>query len=219
MAKAKPAAPVGPEFVDVEQGSTEWLQARLGIPTASNFSILLAEGNDGGPSLTRTQYLHRLAGEMITCVVAEETFKSKAMQRGKEMEPLAVADYVERTGAQIRRVGFVRNFTGLKHCGCSPDALVGFDGGLETKTMRPDLMIPLLLKGARVVPAHRAQVQGCMWVCERNWWDLKIFFPKMPDFTVRIFRDEKYIKDLSNQVERFNWDLNNLVSSIKRMGV
>ena len=219
MAKAKPAAPVSHlQIFDCEQGSDEWFQLHLGIPSASHFSVLMAEGQDGGPPITRTQYLHRLAGELLTGDVAEETFKSKAMLRGKEMEPQAIADYVDRTGAQIRRVGFVKNFTGLRHCGCSPDALVGFDGGLETKTQRPDLMIPLLLKGPRMIPAHRAQVQGCMWVCEREWWILKVFYPRMPRFEVRIERDEKYIRELSDAVERFNFELGRLVEQLRRMG-
>ena len=218
MAKAKPAAPVSHlQIFDCEQGSDEWYQLHLGIPTASHFSVLMAEGTDGGPSMTRTQYLHRLAGEQITGMIAEETFKSKAMMRGKEMEPQAIAAYVEHTGEQIRRVGFVKNFTGLKHCGASPDALVGFNGGLETKTIRPDLMIPLLLKGARMIPAHKAQVQGNIWVCERDWWDLSLFYPRMPKFIVKCDRDEKYVRDLSDAVERFNHDLKTLVEQLRRM--
>jgi hypothetical protein len=205
-------------MLNCEQGSPAWFEARLGIVTASNFGTVMAEGQDGGPSMTRTELLYRLAGERITGMPAEETFKSKAMLRGKEMEPQAVADYVEHTGYDVRRVGFVKNFSGLKECGASPDALVGFDGGLETKTMRPDLMIPLLLKGARMIPAHRAQVQGNIWVCERSWWDLKIFWPGMPNYTVKCLRDNNYIKELSNQVERFNFELDSLVKLLRKMG-
>lgn len=205
--------------IDAEQGSDEWFEARLGLVTASHFSVVMATGRDGGDSLTRNQYLHRLAGEILTGLRAEETFRSRAMERGKEMEPEAIADYEERRGVKVRRVGLGINFDGLKRCGASPDGLVGFDGGIETKTMRPDLMIPLITRGALVMPAeHRAQVQGNMFVWEREWWDFKIFYPGMPDFTVRVERDDRYIAEMSNQIEIFNYDLKRLVEQLRKMG-
>ncbi len=219
-ARAKGARPASELVVfDVEQGSAEWFAVKCGIVSASNFATVMAEGKDGGPSLTRQELLYQLAGEQITGEPAEETFKSRAMLRGKEMEPLAVDDYERRKKVQVQRVGFVRNFSGLKLCGASPDGFVGFDGGLETKTMRPDLMIPRLLRGAGMPPEHRAQVQGGMLVCEREWWDTKIYWPKMPDFTVRVYRDERYIRELHGQVERFNHDLKTLVERLRKMGI
>lgn len=222
MARAAAKAPKLPLSLlvvhDCAQGSEEWFQLRLGLPTASHFATIMADGRDGGPSLTRTQYLHRLAGEVVTGILAEETFRSKAMDRGKEMEADAIADYEARRSVQVRRVGLGINFDGLKRCGASPDALVGFDGGLETKTMRPDLMIPLLERGVRMLPEHMAQVQGNMLVFERRWWDLKVYYPRMPDYTVRVYRNETYIKELHHAVEVFNHDLANLVARLKAMG-
>jgi hypothetical protein len=203
---------------DVQQGSDEWFQTRLGIVTASHFATVMADGRDGDPSETRSKLMHRLAGEEITGIPAEETFKSRAMERGKEMEADAIADYERRNGVSVRRVGFATNFSGLKRCGASPDGLVGFDGGVETKTMRPDLMIPLLLKGAQMVAAHRAQVMGNMLVWEREWWDLKIFYPRMPDFTFRIYRDETYIRNLHNEIERFNFEKRRMIETLRKMG-
>jgi hypothetical protein len=219
---AKRAAVAKPEpgltIINVEQGSAEWFEARLGIPSASNFATIMAAGTDGGESITRAEYLRRLAGEIITGIPAEETFKSKAMERGKEMEPQAIADYEERMKCEVQRVGLGINFSGLKRCCASPDGLVGFDGGLETKTMRPDKMIPLLDRGASMLPAHRAQVMGNMLVFERDWWHFKIYYPKMPDFTVKVWRDESYIRELHNQIEVFNHDLKQLVAKLRAMG-
>lgn len=205
------------QIVDVEQGSDEWFKARLGLPTASHFGTIMAQGDDG-PALTRTEYLYRLAGEIITEMPAEETFKSRAMERGKEMEPQAIADHERRKKVTVQRVGLGINFAGLHRCGASPDGLVGFDGGLETKTMRPDKMIPLLDRGARMPGEHRAQVQGNMHVFERDWWDFKIFYSKMPDFTVRVRRDDAYIKMLDNQIQIFQHDLKRLVEKLRSMG-
>jgi hypothetical protein len=219
---AKAAAKSEPKslltIIDAPQGSEDWFEARRGLVTASHFSTVMAEGQDGGTSLTRREYMYRLAGEIITGKIAEETFKSRAMERGKEMEPEAVADYERRKGVEVKRVGLGINFKDLKRCGASPDGLVGFDGGVETKTMRPDLMIPLLLKGTRMPSEHRAQVHGNMMVWEKDWWDLKIFYPGMPDFTVRVSRDERYIKEMMDQIEKFNWELKQLVKQLLDMG-
>lgn len=203
---------------DVEQGTEPWFLARCGVPTASSFATVMADGRDGEASVTRTQYMNRIASEIITGMPAEETFKSKSMERGSAMEPEAIADYERRKKVEVRRVGFATNFSGFKKCGASPDGLVGFDGGLEVKTMRGDLMIPLLLKGSQMVPAHRAQVQGNMLVWEREWFDLKIFWPKMPNYTVRVYRDERYIKDMHEQIERFNFETQRLVETLRKMG-
>jgi hypothetical protein len=220
--KATVAIPAAPKsqlvIVDVAQGSQEWFEARLGMPSASNFGIVMASGRDGDKSLTRTEYLYRIAGEIITGRPAEETFKSRAMERGKEMEPEAIADYEMRHGVSVRRVGLGINFSGLKRCCASPDGIVGFDGGLETKTMRPDLMIPLLERGARMPSEHKAQVMGNMLVFEKDFWDFKIFYPRMPDFTVRVYRDDSYIKEMHNQIEIFNHETKRLVEKLRSMG-
>lgn len=216
---AKPSAPVSAlKIIDVVQGSAEWFEARRGLPTASHFATIMANGRDDGPALTRAQYLYRLAGEIITGRPAEETFRSRAMERGKEMEPEAIADFETRKKVQVQRIGLAINFTGLRRCGASPDGLLGFDSGLETKTMRPDMMIPLLDRGARMPLEHRAQVQGNMHVLERDRWNFKIFYPGMPDFTVEVRRDDVFIKELDNQIQIFNHDLKRLVEKLRAMG-
>src|SRR5579872_3212408 len=73
------------EYIDVVQNSPEWLEARRGLVTASNFAIVLREGTDGDPSATREDFLYRLAGEILSGEVAE-SFKSEAMKRGNLME-------------------------------------------------------------------------------------------------------------------------------------
>jgi len=78
------------EIIDCVQGSPEWFQARLGIPTASCFSQVLAKGE----GKVRATYMRRLAGEIITGQSAE-TFKSEAMERGNQMEAEAALALVK----------------------------------------------------------------------------------------------------------------------------
>ena len=217
-AASKPPTPVSQlQIFNCDQNSDEWFELRLGLATASNFATIMASGKDGGPSLTRAKLLHRLAGEIITGEPTEE-FRNGAMERGKMLEAEARESYVRRKNVDVRQIGFARNFTELKLCGASPDALIGFDGGLEIKTIRADLLIPLLKNPTSAGSEHRAQVQGNMMVLEREWWDLSLYaHSKMPALDIRIYRDDKYIAELSNQIERFNWDLKQLVESLRKM--
>jgi len=201
------------ELIDVPQGSKEWHEARLGIPTASRFSDILAEGE----GLSRAGYLRELAGETLTGIPAE-TFSSKAMDRGREQEELAAEEYA-RLRFDVTKVGFVRNAGLMRYAtvGASPDRLVGDEGGLECKSMKPELLIPVLERGT-FPGTFRAQVQGCMWVCERKWWTLKIFYPGMPKCEFTVERDETYIAELQRAVEVFSYDLKKLVEKMKSMG-
>lgn len=196
------------EIINCEQGKPEWFAARCGLPTASMFSAILAKGE----GKTRKAYLHKLAAEIITGEPGE-SFQSQAMERGKIMEDEARDLYAFVHDAPIQRVGFLRN--GNK--GCSPDSLVGTRGGLEIKTQRADLLVETLL-ASRLPPEHKAQVQGNLWVSEREWWDFVGFWPKMPLFETRVYRDEPYIANLSGEVDRFNDELGALVERIRAYG-
>lgn len=221
--KAKPKAPANPEVEILdgfEQNSPEWLQARIGLCTASNFATIMASGKDGGDSKTRTKLLYQMAGEIL-CGEPAETYSNASMQRGSDMEAEAREHYARTNFAEIRRVGFVRRTlpTG-RLVGCSPDALVGDDGVLEIKTMKPELLIELALRGAAGFPTqHRHQCQGALWVTGRQWCDLLIFYrgmPVAPKF--RIDRSDAHIKEISDAVEIFDYELRRLVEKIGSMG-
>lgn len=201
------------EVIQCEQGSVEWFQARAGVVTASEFQTLLMKGKGGGESLTRKTYMRKLAGEIITGEPSEG-FSNVHTDRGKAMEPEARDLYAFMADCDPQQVGFIKS--GRK--GASPDSLIGDNGGLEIKTRLPHLMIELLEKDE--VPAeHIAQIQGGMWVAEREWWDFVAYWPKMPLFVKRVYRDEAYIKMLSVAVDQFNEELDALVNRIRSYGM
>lgn len=208
------------EIDQFEQGSERWFGLRLGIPTASCFSMVLAQSKDGGERLTREKYKRILAGEILTGRPGEGKLVTAAMQRGKDMEAEAFDHYVARHFASVRRVGFIRRrLPNGRWVGASPDGLVDVRKGLEIKTMAPDLMIERLERGSGMPSEHRAQVQGEMWVGDLEEMDVMLFYsgmPVAPKFTVR--RDEVYIRELSRAVEVFDFELHQLVEKIRRMG-
>lgn len=200
------------QVFDCEQGTPEWYAARLGIPTASMFSTIMASGKGGGPSLTRAKYMRELVGERITGT-PNEGYSNAHMERGKAMEADARALYAFVHDEPLRQVGFIRN--GDK--GCSPDSLAGTAGMVEVKTALPHILIEALMAD-RAPTEHAAQCQGGLWVAEREWIDLVIYWPKMPLFVKRAYRDEPYIATLSKAVSLFNEELAELEAKVRAMG-
>jgi hypothetical protein len=184
-------------FWDVAQGSDEWRRLRLGLPTASEFADILAKGQ----GKVRKAYLNRLAAERLTGE-PQDIYSNRHMDRGKALEDEARDLYGFVSGLEPRLVGFVRN--GI--VGCSPDGLIGDDGVLEIKTRLPPLMIDLLV-GGEMPPEYRAQVQGALWVCERDWADVMIYWPGLDYCCRRIERDDEYICKLAEEVGMFCGEL------------
>lgn len=201
----------GPQIVDCEQGSESWYRARMGIPTASEFSTVLAKGKGGGESRTRKTYLYKLAGEIITGEPMDDALaNNRHAQRGKVMEPEARDLYCFLNDEPLIRVGFIRN----GQSGCSPDSLIGANGMLEIKTNLPHLLIDTMLSDE--FPAeHVAQCQGALWVSGREWIDLCCYWPKMPLFVKRLYRDAVYHKRLSQAIDEFNSELADIVARVR----
>lgn len=198
------------EIIECEQGSPAWFAARAGLPTASEFSTILAKGKDGGASVTRAKYMRQLAGEILTGEAAPEGYSNAHMERGKIMEDEAREVYAFMTDEEPLRVGFIKN----GRAGASPDSLLGDVGGLEIKTAIPAVQIERLQRGT-LPSEHVAQVQGCLWITGRQWWDFVSFWPRLPPLIVRVERDEAYIAKLAEAVEAFNTELDNIVQSIR----
>ena len=200
------------EIITCEQGTPEWFEARRGIPTASEFSTVMASGHGGGESKTRKTYLYKLAGEIITGRPSE-SFINAHMERGHEMEPEARAAYAFIKGVDPEQVGFIRN----GRAGASPDSLLGADGLLEIKTKLPHLMIETILRGG-MPPDHRAQCQGQLWIAEREWLDIAVYWPGMPIFVHREQRDPQFIASLAKAVSDFNEELDEIVARVRAYG-
>lgn len=201
------------EIIVCEQNSPQWLEARRGIPTASMFATVMAKGVGGkGPSLTRATYMRKLAGEIITGEPMEN-FSNAHMERGHAMEGEARDFYSFITDAEPQLVGFIRN----GNVGGSPDSLIGASGLLEIKTALPHILIAYI-EADKFPVEHMAQCQGNLWVSEREWLDLSVYWPKMPPFIKRIYRDEEYIATLKSEVARFNDELASLVQRVRWYG-
>jgi hypothetical protein len=172
------------------QGSGEWLRARAGVITASELDNFITP--TGKPATQRRGYLCRLAGEHLlgTC---EELYESLAMKRGSELEDEARAAYALMTGETVTEAGLCIIDQGALdgRVAASPDGLCGEDGGLELKCPAVATHVGYIMDGTCPAKYHH-QVQGCLFVTGRAWWDFMSYYPGLPPFIVRCWPDPTY---------------------------
>lgn len=190
--------------LDVEQGSPEWLNARLGIPTASKYDEIITP-KTLKPSASAAKYRNQLLAEWLLGHPIDWGGSSAFMERGTEMEPQARRFYEMHNDVDVEVVGFVLRSD--ERTGGSPDGLVGEDGGVEIKCPAIHTHIGYMLDPSSFAAAYRGQVQGYMYLTDRAWWDLLSYNPELPHVQVRIERDPEYIEALDKALASFLSDL------------
>lgn len=177
---------------DVEQGSREWLNIRLGKLTASRAQAIITNGR-GLDTLCFEAVTEILTGKPIS------TYTNEAMENGKNTEEEAGVVYSLNTGRDIERVGFVEL---NKRVGCSPDGFVA-DGLIEIKCPTPRVYTEYLYT-RKVDPKYFAQIQMQMYVADKLWCDYVVFNPDFqePMIIQRIERDKKTRDKLEIGLER-----------------
>lgn len=182
------------------QGSGEWMVARAKYLTASNFGKWLTPAQLKISTAETAQSLVRLAACAEVFGVIDEPFSTFAMERGTELEMEARAWYAFQF-APVDEVGFC--IADDDSCGCSPDGLVGEGGGVEIKC--PGLPQHLANLICDEVPAeYRMQIQGCLYVTGREWWDWISYYPGLPAKVIRCVPDAKVQAAIRAAVEEFN---------------
>lgn len=189
------------------QGSPEWLADRCGVASASRFAAIMATIKSG-EAADRRNYRTDLVVERLTGKPLD-SFMTAAMKQGIEREPIARQAYEVQTGNLVEQVGFCRHDTIL--AGASPDGLIDADGGLEIKCPERSAHLRYLQQDMEP-PEYTWQIQGGMWITERQWWDFVSFNPDFPEdlqlIVRRINRNEEAIKKLAGEVERFLAEVN-----------
>ena len=197
------------KIFDCEQGTPEWNNVRCGLPTSSNFDKIVTA--DGKPSKQREKYLYTVAGEKVSGI-KEDTFQSFAMTKGIEKEAEARNYYKLHHDVEVQEVGFCLADNGLY--GCSPDGLVGKDGGLEVKCPLIHTHVSYMIKG-KLLEDYFQQAQGSLFVTGRKWWDIMSYYAGLKPVIIRVTPDKAFHKALEIELELFCKELDELVTKIK----
>ena len=194
---------------EISQNTPEWIEARLGKPTASCFDQIVT--GTGEQSKQRHKYMLKLAGERVTGRMTE-SYSNANMDRGHEQEQEAADYYSMIHCVELEKIGFILDDS--RSYGCSPDrCMFGIDGGLEIKTAAPHVQAERLYSGWTGSDHHR-QVMGCLLITGKEWWDLMSYCPGMRDVTIRFHRDEKFLDKLRRELEIFCEELDEIVKRI-----
>jgi len=186
-------------IINCEQYSPEWWAERLSKPTSSQYSRIIT--SKGEPSKQRTAYMYELAAERLTGA-QEDTFISRAMEKGAEREALSRQVYEMENEVEVVQVGLCISDCG--RWGASPDGLVGDDGMVELKNPLGKTQVERLLAAEPKLPtAYIQQVQGQLLVTGRLWCDFVSYVPGLPLFTMRVYRDSIFCDKLEAALIEF----------------
>ena len=184
---------------EVEQGTPEWLQARVGVVTASEFANLVTPAWKARTGEMVASYLARkLAERWRRAPLAG--WSSGPMEQGSLREDEAIPYFECKTGRKVNRVGFITTDDG--RWGCSPDGLLAVNTGIEVKCPEPQTQVKYLLTG-ELPDQYKAQVQGSMLVTGAASWTFFSFCRGFPDLILTIERDASAIDALAKALESF----------------
>ena len=194
-------------ILDCLQGSDEWMNAKIGVLSASNFSnVITATGKKA-----KTAHMNLLIAE-IFLNRKTETFLSNSMQRGMDLAPEARTWYEFATDSDVREVGMVY-LNNDKKVSCSPDGLMD-KKGLEIKCPEPHTHIKYLREG--ILPKdYIQQVQGSMLVTGLKQWDFLSYHPTIKPFLITVDADPDYQAKMNDYIADFVEEMDQAIKQIK----
>jgi hypothetical protein len=200
-------------ILDIEQGTPEWDNARIGIPSASVFEKIYT--STGKISGQREKLLQQLAEERILNR-KKNGYSGGSMQRGTELEPEARSFFQLTTGQEVEQVGLCY-LDDRKDRSCSPDGLMQIEKeGLEIKC--PELAAHYEYLKAGVLPTkYFVQVQGSMYITGFEKWHFLSYYPGMKPLHIVVERDEIWIAKFSKALDDFNIELDELYNEMRKL--
>ena len=180
-----------------KQHSDEWYTKRLGIPTASCFDKILSP--TGRVSTQDKSYRRVLLAEWVLGEPLD-SYQNATMERGNEIEEEARDYFQFSQDVEVKEVGLVYHDE-KKLVSCSPDGLID-ESGLEVKCPLPGTHIGYLIEN-KLPTAYISQVQGSMWVCEREKWQFLSYCPGLDPLIIQVHRDNVWIKKFVPLLDQF----------------
>jgi len=201
---------------EMEQGTPEWFQVKVGVPSSSCFSQVITGA--GKPSGSLKKYALKLATEKHLGKPIDDGFKgNKYTDRGTELEPESRVDYEMTRQVTIREVGFITD--DLMRWGASTDGLVNGDGVTEFKniiaTTMMDLLVYIAKHGNKTPSSYIPQIQGELFVTEREWCDIVFYHPDFDPIIHRHYPDLVFHSALKDQLMQVIAERNNILKIVR----
>jgi len=198
------------KIINVEQGSNEWLQSRCGKITGTRLADVFKTDN--------LSLIDELIAEMVTENYTE-TVTSKAMQNGKDTEPLVRYIYQEVKGINIQEIGFCISEWN-EYLALSPDGFtLDFKGGIEVKCPTAKVHVKYIRQN-KLPNEYKYQVYNYFLVNEElEWLDFISYnesFKIRPMFIKRIKRNDiiNELEETKKEIVKFTEKLNKYYNQI-----
>lgn len=199
-------------YHDLVQGTDEWLEARLGIVTASVAKQLITPTFKISKGDKIKALAYELAAQRITGRIADN-FMSWDMERGHIEEGLALDAYAKKNPVPVA-CGFVTNDELGFVVGASPDGLIP-NAGCEVKSRQSKFQVMTIIEN-KVPAEYMVQIQLSMWVSGRAYWDFIQFSNGMPLFVERVYPMPSIMGPLIEALIDFENTVVDLVATYKK---
>ena len=182
---------------EVQQGSYEWHQLRMGKITSTRLKKAMSKDN--------LSLVDELIAEEETGLPDDDGFVSEEMQRGIDLEPLAIAEYERIKGTAVIRYGILQSEKIPMLCQ-SPDGYVGTEGAVEVKCPKTKTHVKYIRMG-QIPNDYKEQVWTYFLVNpDLKWLDFISYDPRLtkkPIWIHRVHREELQ-EELSVALEVLN---------------
>ena len=200
----------------MDQGTSEWFEARLGKITASRLSAVMAK-TKSGPAATRANYMMELICQKLSGQ-REESYSNAAMERGVELEPIARGAYEAANGIFVEEIGLV-DHPAIKGFAASPDGLVGDKGLLEIKCPNTATHVEFL-KSGKIKRDYILQVHAQMLCTDRDWCDFVSYDDRLDGLEykcVRVEFDTNLAHEIMTEVNKFLTEMDAELQTILKL--
>ena len=202
------------------QGSEEWHAVRLGKITASRLGDLMKK-TKYGESTYKTRLRMELAIERITNTSASSMVMNRAMHDGIEREPDARTLFEAVTGKEVALSGS-HDHPDIVNTSASPDGLLrGENAILEIKCPTHTTHAKNLMADG-IDKRYLFQIQWQIACTESTHGYFVSYHPDFPRELrlkwVRVERDDDVIAEITEEVKKFDIEVEDLVAKIKNGG-
>lgn len=200
-------------IVECAQYTAEYWQAHRGLPGASSADKVATPGKGDYPASAQTLIAQLISDRFNPMYGMHEETASKAMQHGLWSEPQARKNLEFELDCTIREVGLCITDDG--RFVCSPDGLIGDDGGIEMKVPNTSTHVKYMLDGG-LPDCYRPQLHWSLIVTGRPWWIWCSFNHYLPSVIVRVTPDE-FTEKLRANMERFHGEYMAALAKVESM--
>ena len=201
-----------------EQRTPAWYQARVGKLTGTCAADMLTTIKSG-EAAARRHLRARLVAERLSGQSQEDSYISKDMQRGCDLEADAICAYELRRDVVVQPVGFIAHPD--LQAGCSPDGQVdGFTGLVEVKCPKTATHIRYLRE--QTVPRdYLHQITHNLWITGAAWCDFVSYDPRLPEggqlFIRRVLRGDVDLTAYELAVRLFLGEVETEIADVQRL--